>query len=132
MDKFLRLVRYYVNASFVYLSTQAWNASLVSEYLGLVGDIPLSPTDRKVPDGLKYHILDVWVEELNNVDRDRSANCPVDDIMGPVSRLEKEGVTKLVRERARETLCDERLVDWRSGKTRNGSVEGEEWEGLGD
>ena len=133
MDKFLRLVRYYVNASFTYLSAHTWDSSLVADYVLVIGDIPLSPTDRKVPDGLRYHVLDVWVEELDSVDREKKEDCPVDEIMEPVRRLEKAGATKMVRERARETLGDQRLRDWSGGGGKegpDGEVDGEEWEGL--
>lgn len=75
-------------------------------------EIPLSVGDgaAKVPDGLKYHVLDCWVEELDKVDGARG--CPVEALMGPVRRVEREGATKVMRTRAKETLADERLKDW--------------------
>ena len=105
----------------------------------LIGEIPLSPTDRKVPDGLKYHVLDVWVPELDTMDKDKSAKCPVEMIMRPVRTLEKEGVTKVIRERAKESLGDERLSSWQiRQEARTGSEledvreDGEEWGGFQD
>ncbi|KAL9122088.1 MAG: hypothetical protein Q9187_001359 [Circinaria calcarea] len=148
MDKFLRLVRCYINASLVYLSRQGWETTLVQEYLRLVEEIPLSPANMKVPDGLRYHVLDVWMDELDRVDEGREGVCPVEEILGPVRRLETEGKTKAVRKRAKETLADERLVHWHErertekGNGNNGTSgedgddgndgEEDEWDGLGE
>lgn len=143
MDKFLRLVRYYVNAAFTYLSRLAWDSELLKSYVELIEAIPLSVANAKVSDGLRYHVLDTWVEELDRVDAARVGACPIEEIMGPVRRLEKEGKTRKVRERAKECLSDEKLEDW-SNCVRNEAVEesgsgddatddGDEgWDGLDD
>lgn len=112
LDKFLLLVRRYINASFLYLCNHVWDPKLVKGYVDLVQEIPLSVGDgaAKVPDGLKYHVLDCWVEELDKVDRTRG--CPLEALTGPVRRVEREGATKVMRTRAKETLADERLKDW--------------------
>ena len=112
MDKFLRLVRHYVNTSFVYLRAHTWGLELVGQFLQLIEEIPLNVRSTKIPDGLRYHVMDVWVEELWKVDAEDggSQGCPVDRLMGPVKSLRDDGLTKTVRNRARETLADERLV----------------------
>ena len=115
----------------------------MQEYLRLIEEIPLSPGSLKVPDGLRYHVLDVWVDELDRVDEGREGSCPVEEVLGPVRRLEREGRTKAVRKRAKETLADERLENWndRDGvekgvdKEETGSEDGsggeeDEWNGL--
>ena len=87
--------------------------------------------------GLRYHVLDVWVDELDGIDEMRDAPAAV--IMSPVERLGKEGKARKVRERALECLEDARLRDW-SGSSGKGTGnddgadadEDEEWEGLGD
>ena len=65
---------------------------------------PLSAGDGKVPDGVRYHVLDVWVDGLMETD-----GWERQDVMEPVERLRREGRTKVVRERARTVLQDERL-----------------------
>lgn len=137
----MRLVRYYVNVGFAYISQHAWNPELLKAYLELIEAIPLSVANSKVSDGLRYHVLDTWVEELDGVDEAREGACPIEEIMGPVWRLEKEGRTKKVRERAKECLSDGRLKDWSSGgenevvEERNGgngagNDDDEGWGGL--
>ena len=140
----MRLVRNYINAAFTYLSNYLYDPKLLENYLGLMEAIPLSPGNLKVSDGLRYHVLDVWVEELARIDGKGEGRCPVEEIMRPVRRLEKDGRTKKVRERAGECLADERLKDWRSNITEADAVDGEsdskdegeseddEWGGLDD
>ena len=72
---------------------------------------PLSPRERKVPDGLRYHVLDIWVDEL-----EKASGQANDELKGemsviakrflePVEKLAKDGLTKPVRTKAKETLA---------------------------
>ena len=93
-----------------------------------MGEIPLSPGDGKVADGIRYHVLDVWVDGLLGVE-----GWEEEVVMRPIEKLKREGRTKVVRERAEEVLRDERL---REGEEGGGDVEdgnnNEEWEGFGE
>lgn len=60
--------------------------------------------DVKVGDGLRYHVLDVWVDGILGAD-----GWEAGGVMGPVEVLGREGGTRVVRERARGVLGDERL-----------------------
>lgn len=97
---------------------------------------PLSPSDGKVPDGVRYHVCDVWADELFAVLGDGGVGDGVEEtLISPVRRLEREGRTKVVRGRAREVLEDERVRGWTGTKNENGvRNEGteEEWDGFGD
>ena len=127
LDKFLRLIRYYVNAAFTYLSRRSWDSTLLTPYLQLISEIPLSATDMKVPDGLRYHVLDVWAEEFKKVEVDVENEDLVKEVMGPVEVLIREGRTKKIRERAVVALGQAKDEE-------EGGQEGsdDEWEGLGD
>ena len=57
-----------------------------------------------MPDGIRYHVCDVWVDGLVEVE---GAQGSV--IMKPIERLSREGRTKVVRERAKDVLGDARL-----------------------
>ncbi len=95
---------------------------------------PLSVGDGKVPDGLRYHVLDVWVEEYVKVEGWEGVRGFV---MGPMRGLGNEGRTKVMRARAREVLMDTRLlVDDREeadgGEEESEEEEnGKEFEGFG-
>lgn len=95
---------------------------------------PLSVGDEKVPDGLRYHVLDVWVEELVKVEGWEGVK---EVLMRPVMQLADEGRTKVVRARAKEVLGDRRLLGEDGGKKTDGSEghgeeSGEEFEGFGE
>ena len=96
-------------------------------YLDLVEELPLSVGDGKVPDGLRYHVLDVWVDGLLEVEGWEERG-----LMRPVGKLAKEGRTKIVRERARGVLGDERLEEGHAERHDVGEDAGEygEFEGF--
>lgn len=104
---------------------------------------PVGPLSRgvgdeaKVPDGLRYHVLDVWVEELVPVlEETKEENEAGEVLMDAVRRLGREGLSKALRKRAKETVGE-----WEKRKDReetegaeiDGSVRSEdEWKGFGD
>lgn len=147
----------------------------LESYISIIEEGPLHPlnfdpneptstsinTDSDVtmphgPDGLRYHILDIWLDELEKVvevediDVDSSNNTdgptkrlkgdiPMDLILRPMRKLKAESPTKTVRERAGEVLEDDRLVEWGVIERKKGSDDEdeeedseEEWGGLGD
>lgn len=148
----------------------------LESYISIIEEGPLHPlnfdpneptstsinTDSDVtmphgPDGLRYHILDIWLDELEKVvevedlDVDSSSNntdgptkrlkgdIPMELILRPMRKLKAESPTKTVRERAGEVLEDDRLVEWGVIERKKGSDDEdeeedseEEWGGLGD
>ena len=65
MNKFLQLVRFSLRASFDHLSNRDWRPrELIQQHHDLISSIPLHPTDPKIPNGLKYHVVDVYLDEL--------------------------------------------------------------------
>lgn len=96
--------------------------------------------ERKVPDGMRYHVLDVWVEELRGVvGGEEDEGGWGERMMGGVRVLQKEGMGKVLRKRAGDCVAE-----WeRSGEGVVGSTaveegkeeeeeEEDEWEGIGD
>lgn len=112
MDKFLFLIRCYVRSAFEWLARGEWaDEETRGEYLGLLSEVPFNARDPKVPNGLRYHVIDVYVDELDKVDTDRIA--PVEELLAPMRRLGKESVTKSVSKRVTEALDDGRVRDWK-------------------
>lgn len=91
------------------------------------------------PDGLRYHIMDLWLDELEKVldfeeshEDDKNAeeggedddgapkfasrkiksDAPMDILLRPIETLRVKGLHRPVRVRAAETLEDDRLVEW--------------------
>lgn len=143
LDKFLYLIRQYVNVSFQFLSKNNWsNRKGIQEHGEIMREIPLNPEDTKIPNGLRFHVLDVWVDELEKVDGNwgEKKREVLEELCEPVERLSKEGKLKVVRTAAKETLSDERLRAWRGLGAEKGDAdmedeeeeEEEEWGGIED
>lgn len=132
-DKFLYLVRQYVRAGWSYFDRIGWRSDeLLEAYLEMLGKGPLSPRDTKVPDGMRYHVIDIWVDEMDSVDEKRQGKMPAERLLGLLRVIEKESPSKKVRERTVEALDDERLRDWNSEVDKGEDIEAEEAEDKHD
>lgn len=116
LDKYLYLIRQYMNASFQYLAAKKWKLSVVEELNSIMEETPLNPTDMKIPNGLRYHVLDVWVDELEKVNsdwEDEKKQKVLETLVQPIEKLAKNGSLKVVREAAKEVLAEDTLRKWR-------------------
>jgi ribosomal RNA-processing protein 1 len=106
-----------MNASFAFLSRNKWKKSLVLQWNAVVEEIPLECKDLKIPNGLRYHVMDVWVDEMDKVGGDEwekeERKETLEMLVLPVEKMAKEGKLKPLREAAKECLADERLRAWR-------------------
>lgn len=107
------------------------------------------------PDGLRYHIMDVWFDELGKVleldsteftedfnatgkPTSHNPDVPIDLLLRPFVILRKESPMKTVRQRAEQVIDDQRLVMWGFREAKkvdddDESVEDdEEWGGFDD
>lgn len=70
----------------------------------------------KIPNGLRYHVLDVWVDELEKTEEGwdkEDKRETLQTLVQPIEKLAKEGKLKVLRDAAKECLADERLRAWR-------------------
>lgn len=111
LDKYLYLVRCYVNKGFDYVGRREWeDEELLEGYLDVLEAVPLNARDGKIPNGVRYHVIDVYVDELDKVDSSRTA--PIDKVLRPMRKLGTESLNKSIKSKVREAVEDERLVDW--------------------
>lgn len=143
LDKYLYLIRQYVNASFQFLSRQKWKSGTLEQWNAIMEELPLNPTDMKIPNGLRYHVLDIWVDELEKVGGDKwekeESRETLEILVQPVEAMAKEGKLKVLRVAAKETLSDERLRSWRGQEDDEMNEDAEEeedeeaeWGGFAD
>ncbi len=133
MEKVLLLVRRYVGATFKYLRDKGWEKEVLEEHLGLVEEVPLNVGDVKLPNGMRYHVIDVYVDELERVgalEKD-AEGVPLEKLLEPLRTLAKESPTKGVRLKCKEVLKDERLPNNEKEVVQKEVVE-EEWGGIED
>ncbi|CZT24761.1 related to RRP1 protein [Ramularia collo-cygni] len=136
MDKYLYLLRCYISKGFEVCSkSKSWKKAagekdkVWEEYVEiLVADGgPLSPQDLKVPVGIRLHVLDIWVDELENIDTEHKVD--VEKVMAPVTLIKEKTLTKSVRVRADEALEDERILSWNGDVAKaNGDADKEDVE----
>lgn len=88
---------------------------------------------RKVPLGLRLHLLDIWVDELEREGGLEEENKAVLERVGKMVQALRWSHVKQVRERARESYDDERLP-WTEKKDEEMEEDddGDEWGGLDD
>lgn len=123
MDKFLYLVRVFVRKGFEVAEKGGWgNEEIIRGVLRVLAETPLSTRDVKVSNGLRYHVVDIYVDELDTVDAGRAVDLEV--MLAPLRRLGRETPTKAVRKRVKEALEDERLADWKGEKEDEAEEEG--------
>jgi ribosomal RNA-processing protein 1 len=138
MDKYLFLVRQYLNASFRYLSRRDWrNKEAIETYTKILEGTPLNAADPKIPNGLRYHVLDIYVDELEKVGGNKWDAEVLKKLLEPIEKLQKESKTKSVRKSAKEALDDDRLKVWRGEEVNKDGgdeemAEDEEWGGIQD
>jgi ribosomal RNA-processing protein 1 len=136
MDKFLYLTRMYLLESLKWYKKQKWGG--VQDYMDVLEQIPLNPTELRIPNGLRYHVIDIYVDEMEKVDED-AESMPVESLLRPMRRLVKESLTKSIRERVKIQLEDERIGKWLGGEEGEEGIgkkaeqaEDDEWGGIED
>jgi ribosomal RNA-processing protein 1 len=142
LDKYLYLIRQYVNASFTFLSRNKWKKSLLEQWNAIMEEVPLECQNMRIPNGLRYHVMDVWVDEMEKVGgeewekEDRKET--LETLVLPVEKMAKDGKLKALRNAAKECLADDRLRAWR-GQEVEATEEAEddddseaEWGGFAD
>lgn len=65
-DKFLMLMRYVIRECFARIKKSNWNEDKLELYLDALKSVILKD-DVKTPRAITYHIIDVWVDELERV-----------------------------------------------------------------
>ena len=146
MNKYLYFVRLVLRRSLIAilsstLADKDGDAGVHHELVEILAKWPLSPRERKVPDGVRLHVIDCFVDEMEkalepyNVD-DEDADLQttqqllqraVTMMLKPLEGVAKDGLAKVVRTKAKEALADERIEGWRAGVyDEDGSGDGEE------
>ena len=114
MEKFLLLTRRYLGATFKVLEDGKWEEDLVKNHLALLTEVPLEVEDARIPNGMRFHVIDIYIDELERGgalenDGEEESSVPLEMLLEPLRVLAKSSPTKPVRLKAKEALTDERL-----------------------
>lgn len=101
---------------------------------------PLNPIDNKIPDGLRYHVVEIYVDELEKIGADEDGNVPLEKLLQPLHQLEAESRNKTAREKVSEALDDRRVRRWKGEDVSESDAsaeevdekDNEEWGGIDD
>ncbi|KAI9708281.1 MAG: hypothetical protein M1828_003010 [Chrysothrix sp. TS-e1954] len=110
MDKFLYLARQMLFVSLEYLARSDFDDEQCRQLVRILAETPLNIDDNRIPNGIRYHVLDILVDELDRLWLSIEATADgrefsrfVDALVKPVSEMERRAV-KPMRKRAKEVL----------------------------
>lgn len=110
MEKFLLLTRRCLGVSLEFLSGHDWNGEMTEQMILLLTEIPLNIIDLRVPNGMRYHVIDIYVDELERLELLQIKHkALVERLLEPLRKLAENSPTKTVRIKAKELLEDPRL-----------------------
>ncbi|KAI0380607.1 hypothetical protein F5Y04DRAFT_95325 [Hypomontagnella monticulosa] len=148
MEKFLLLVRRVFGASLAWVGEgrkgkngNKWAGARADGMLKLLEKWPLEKTGdlSKVSVGLRLHVLDIWVDEVEKLDllaeSDQDSRVFLDRLR-QVVEIQSKSACQPVRVRAKESLLDERLP-WNQGSSADELADHdhdgkESWDGFDD
>ncbi|RDW88927.1 hypothetical protein BP5796_00259 [Coleophoma crateriformis] len=130
MEKFLLLTRRYLGATFSILKEGKWEEELVKEHMALLEEIPCNIEDMRIPNGMRFHVIDIYIDELERVSAIEDEEASLDLLLEPLKKLSKSSPTKPVRTKCKEALGDERLPG--NEKSEPEKPEDDGWGGFDD
>ena len=117
MDKLLLLMRLSVREHFRLILDEASNmmrdhsdTRIRDELMTAFEKLPLSVRERKVPDGIRYHVLDLWVEELDLVRSEQTQQAVGDKAQRIESSTISSGTANGKRDTDGVAQATERLI----------------------
>ncbi|KAF8940611.1 nucleolar protein,Nop52-domain-containing protein [Dissophora ornata] len=88
LDKFYFLLRRFLLYSFRMLKESDWDPATVKEFTDVMINGPLNATSTKVPDGIRFHLIEIYLEELEKtVDVAHSGEVPTAHVLAPMFHL---------------------------------------------
>lgn len=155
VDKFYMLLRRYVGYAFQRLAQEGWEETWIERHNTVMNKVPLHPENPKIPDGIRYHILEIYLDELEKVvlkdkkeaedeDEDEDnvkelfADVPVAELLEAVETLSEESVNPIVKKKCVEDVLENpALVAWGVAEELEGAADEEkeedeedEWAGF--
>lgn len=122
IDKFYLLIRRYVAAALRRLQNEGWEDDWIEAYNQVMREIPLNVPDAKIPNALRLHMFDIYLDEMEKVFKESlddeedtidGEKFPISKLLEPVEKIAKDSRQKLIRQNATMyILQDERLKQW--------------------
>jgi len=99
----------------------------------LLKEVPLNASDMKLPNGMRYHVIDIYVDELERAGALAGDAVPLEQLLKPLRTLGKDSPTKAVRVKCKEALADERLPgNEKKEEDKDANQDDDGWGGIED
>ncbi|SPO04131.1 related to RRP1 protein [Cephalotrichum gorgonifer] len=134
MEKFLLLVRRVTCASLKWAAEEGGDSGRVDVLTRAMGEWPLSTDVDRAALGLRLHVVDIWVDELERAgalgdDAGENAKKVVEGMGELVRGIMGDYPSKPLRTKAEESLRDERLPWYEEPEEEDGP---DGWQGFGE
>lgn len=112
LDKFYTLIRYMLSEIYKYMAKRHWNQGIVT----LFNDALYEEILSQIPNGIRYHILDICLDELSKVNA-TDAPLPLTeqtflDVLEPFFALLTKEQDPFVQERCKNCILNKFLDDY--------------------
>ncbi|GJJ70360.1 ribosomal RNA-processing protein 1 [Entomortierella parvispora] len=126
LDKFYFLLRRFLLYSFKMLKENQWDLETIEEFSTVMINGPLNATSKKVPDGIRFHLIEIYLEELEKVvEIAQSGQVPTAHVLGPMFHLLKSTVNGKVFKKVAEDVFEEILRKTAEGEGEDSDFEDE-------
>ncbi|XP_038064979.1 ribosomal RNA processing protein 1 homolog A-like [Patiria miniata] len=137
MDKFFMFVRRCLRQVLVVLRNNNWEDSIVEQFLAVLCKTPLSADPEASPDGLRYHFIDIYKEELARcAGQELTPSVQVMKLIDPfcvlVTTTRNKTLLKVILRGFFQEIIDESDVGFRDESEDEGIDSGEEEKEEGD
>ncbi|KAG5438841.1 hypothetical protein PCANB_002561 [Pneumocystis canis] len=111
LNKFYLLIRKYIEKGFFICMNSDWSEEIIKSYIFLLKSIPLNPTSPKIPNSIRYHVSDIYLDELEKFfEKTQNKNFPVEMLLEPFTDLIKKSPDKHVRKRILESVFQDKRI----------------------
>lgn len=121
IDKFYMLMRRVIYSSILRLKQANWDEDEVKKFNEAMSKTAMNAEDARVPNGIRFHVQDVYCDEVERVLKEGVAEdeepdlteVPMALLFANIYSMAQKGYAKFFRQRVeKDILSDERLIQW--------------------
>ncbi|KAK7205123.1 hypothetical protein BZA70DRAFT_279118 [Myxozyma melibiosi] len=131
IDKYYLLIRRFVSGMFERLANSNWDQEMITSFNKSLMEYPLNPKNTAIADGIRYHMIDIFVEEFEKKmaeltdnagkkkdseesdgesaeeeEDEEKSKVPFNELMKPFENLAQNSISKVVKKRVYDEVLD--------------------------